>query len=34
MVVATDVTDREQVKRLVDTAVQKFGRIVLRRSGI
>ena len=25
--VATDVTDRDQVKRLVDTAVQKFGRI-------
>ena len=27
MAAATDVTDREQVKRLVDTAVQKFGRI-------
>jgi len=27
IVVATDVTDRDQVKRLVDTAVQKFGRI-------
>jgi NADP-dependent 3-hydroxy acid dehydrogenase YdfG len=27
LAVATDVTDREQVKRLVDTAVQKFGRI-------
>jgi NADP-dependent 3-hydroxy acid dehydrogenase YdfG len=25
--VATDVTNREQVKRLVDTAVQSFGRI-------
>jgi NADP-dependent 3-hydroxy acid dehydrogenase YdfG len=25
--VATDVTHRDQVKRLVDTAVQKFGRI-------
>jgi NADP-dependent 3-hydroxy acid dehydrogenase YdfG len=25
--VVTDVTDREQVKRLVDTAVQSFGRI-------
>ncbi|MCA9167942.1 MAG: SDR family oxidoreductase [Planctomycetales bacterium] len=25
--VKTDVTDREQVKRLVDTAVEKFGRI-------
>jgi NADP-dependent 3-hydroxy acid dehydrogenase YdfG len=30
MVVATDVTDREQVKRLGDTAVQKFGRIDVR----
>ena len=27
LAVATDVTDRAQVKRLVDTAVQKFGRI-------
>ena len=27
LAVTTDVTDREQVKRLVDTAVQKFGRI-------
>ena len=27
MAVATDVTYREQVKTLVDTAVQKFGRI-------
>lgn len=27
MSVATDVTNREQVKRLVDTAVQSFGRI-------
>lgn len=27
MAVATDVTDRDQVKRLVDTAVQKLGRI-------
>src|SRR5437588_8793822 len=25
--VATDVTQREQVKRLVDAAVQKFGRV-------
>jgi len=25
--IATDVTQREQVKRLVDTAVQRFGRI-------
>lgn len=25
--VKTDVTDREQVKRLVDTAVEKFGRV-------
>jgi NADP-dependent 3-hydroxy acid dehydrogenase YdfG len=30
MAVATDVTDREQVKRLADTAVQKFGRIDVR----
>ena len=27
LAVATDVTDRKQVKKLVDTAVQKFGRI-------
>ena len=27
LAVATDVTDREQVKRLVDAAVEKFGRI-------
>jgi NADP-dependent 3-hydroxy acid dehydrogenase YdfG len=27
LAVATDVTDREQVKRLVDTAVETFGRI-------
>jgi NADP-dependent 3-hydroxy acid dehydrogenase YdfG len=27
LAVATDVTDREQVKRLVDTAVKSFGRI-------
>ncbi len=27
LALATDVTDREQVKRLVDTAVQQFGRI-------
>ena len=27
LAVATDVTDREQVKKLVDAAVQKFGRI-------
>ena len=27
LAVATDVTDREQVKRLVDAAVQTFGRI-------
>ncbi len=27
LAVATDVTNREQVKRLVDSAVQKFGRI-------
>ena len=27
LVVATDVTDREQVKKLVDTAVHEFGRI-------
>ena len=27
LTVTTDVTDRNQVKRLVDTAVQKFGRI-------
>jgi NADP-dependent 3-hydroxy acid dehydrogenase YdfG len=27
LAVATDVTDRDQVKRLVDIAVQKFGRI-------
>jgi NADP-dependent 3-hydroxy acid dehydrogenase YdfG len=25
--IATDVTHRDEVKRLVDTAVQKFGRI-------
>jgi len=27
LAVATDVTDRDQVKKLVDTTVQKFGRI-------
>jgi NADP-dependent 3-hydroxy acid dehydrogenase YdfG len=27
LAIATDVTDREQVKKLVDAAVQKFGRI-------
>jgi NADP-dependent 3-hydroxy acid dehydrogenase YdfG len=27
LALATDVTDHEQVKRLVDTAVQKYGRI-------
>jgi NADP-dependent 3-hydroxy acid dehydrogenase YdfG len=27
LAVATDVTDRQQVKQLVDTAVEKFGRI-------
>jgi len=27
LAIATDVTDREQVKKLVDTAVQQFGRI-------
>jgi len=27
LAIATDVTDRAQVKKLVDTAVQKFGRI-------
>jgi len=27
LAVTTDVTDRDQVKRLVDTAVEKFGRI-------
>ena len=27
LAVATDVTDRDQVKRLVDAAVEKFGRI-------
>jgi NADP-dependent 3-hydroxy acid dehydrogenase YdfG len=27
LAVTTDVTDRDQVKKLVDTAVQKFGRI-------
>jgi NADP-dependent 3-hydroxy acid dehydrogenase YdfG len=27
LAVATDVTDREQVKRLVDTGVEEFGRI-------
>src|SRR5208283_2444287 len=27
LAVATDVIDREQVKKLVDAAVQKFGRI-------
>jgi NADP-dependent 3-hydroxy acid dehydrogenase YdfG len=25
--VATDITDRDQVKKLVDAAVQKFGRV-------
>ena len=24
---ATDITDRDQVKKLVDAAVQKFGRV-------
>jgi len=27
LILATDVTDRDQVKKLVDAAVQKFGRI-------
>ncbi len=27
LAIATDVTDRDQVRRLVDTAVEKFGRI-------
>ena len=36
LAIATDVTQRDQVKKLVDTAVEKFGRVdvILNNAGV